>query len=546
MQIYADDRLLWLLVGIGLVAAARAIPSSLLHIHNLTEITREDKPNKRLSEDAEEALKLGTLQKLIEGNSYELRSSAIKIIAERCTKSEPRELLLRDLASHDTKKRDKAIHALWLLLSNPSLKGTETSGLFTDLVAFESVITALVDLLPLYQVQKLTDPPEPQDSDQQGFSNSSAQQPQKTFRGNHKQREQPSDSLSQQERPPSTLPPRMQQAFDSTYNTAYNTFIGELTEDTGGNAANITQEGLDAARTRAKRVAFLEVGEMIVSTRARLLGKTDISMPSPVKPRNRPPAERTLLMILHVLLLQSRHSIMVALSAGLVSRWLSKYPFPCTLEANGARRQEVASMFNPNAWASDDLLMANIMRLVVGSAEGVSQLERYGLRRSMYPGEQRTTRGGDPPRPTRLADDDIAMTGGESTAGIPRRSESGDNRPGSSWSRRPPDPLRSEAEQARRRRRREAMVISDGTAPLTSGNILQRENSRAPLAPAGGLDVEEALQRLREWNNPEIMEQHPTTTATGWQETVAPDEAVAEPGPLNEGWMSRLTGLFGA
>jgi hypothetical protein len=42
------------------------------------------------------------------------------------------------------------------------------------------------------------------------------------------------------------------------------------------------------------------------------------------------------------------------------------------------------------------------------------------------------------------------------------------------------------------------MVISDGEGPLTESNILQRENSHAPLVPGEEPSVEEQLAQLSE------------------------------------------------
>lgn len=46
--------------------------------------------------------------------------SALRIIAERSTKGETRDLLLRDLASTDTERRSKALSAMYFLVSNRS------------------------------------------------------------------------------------------------------------------------------------------------------------------------------------------------------------------------------------------------------------------------------------------------------------------------------------------------------------------------------------------------------------------------------------------
>jgi hypothetical protein len=94
---------------------------------------------------------------------------------------------------------------------------------------------------------------------------------------------------------------------------------------------------------------------------------------------------------------------------------------------------------------------------------------------------------------------DVVMTGGEDTAGIlPSMSQTGrDQQSGSSWSRRN-QAIAGHSDEIQRRRRREAMVLSDGDGPLTAGNILQRENSRAALVPGEEPSIEEQLAQLSE------------------------------------------------
>lgn len=52
-------------------------------------------------------------------------SSALRIIAERSTKGETRDLLLEDLASQDKDRRDRALSAMHFLVSNRARKITQ-------------------------------------------------------------------------------------------------------------------------------------------------------------------------------------------------------------------------------------------------------------------------------------------------------------------------------------------------------------------------------------------------------------------------------------
>jgi hypothetical protein len=372
MPVHADDRVLWIIVGSGLLIAANVIPYYLKHMRTINTANHDEGSSKRPCEDAEAALKLSTLEKLVAGPSYKLRSSAVKIIAERSTRGPTRKLLLQDLASQSPGRREQALHALWFLLSDSSLKHSPevTQQFSSDTAAFSAIIECLANLLPLHQ---------------------------------------------------------------------------------------------NGPAVRADNpTAF-----------------------SPLLPLNRPPSETTALRILRKLLTDQNATI--ALAAGLVSKWLKQYPFPCTLTENGSRRQEVVKLFK-TFWRHDDPLMAGIMAIIAHHPEGLKQLRRHGLTGSSY-GEAEIDFGGI---------EDIFMTDGEDTAGVPSVSSSG-AAAGSSWSRRPLDPSSNQAERAVRQRRREAAVYSEGNAPLTQDNIFQRQPSNT-MGPSPGTtpEVVADLDRINE------------------------------------------------
>ena len=393
MPTQSDDRFLWVAVGLCLVLAWTIIPSNLRYMRKVTEVTHDQDGNKEGGENAEDNITVDTLQRLAAGSSYNIRTCAIKIVAERCTKGPARDLLLTDIASNNPQHRDKAVDALWLLLYSPALREMQMAVWFTDSLTFESVITGLVNLLPFHR--------QPTSKDDKSFS------------------------------------------------------------------------------------------------------------ASPVKPPDRPPAERTLMIILHFLLLNLRPNISTALSAGLVSRWLAKYPFPCALECNGSRRQDVYDLFKRDAWDSDDPLMAEIMHVLAAYPEGLKHFRQHGLRASNF-SETIDDRGHghiSVIRPIIFNGQDLPTRDGASTAGSrpvyrPRTSNA-DSQPALPWSRshRVFDRGAGEEEELRRRRRREAIVINDGE-PLRRDNILQRENSSVGLRPIRsnntGSGIEELLAQLGE------------------------------------------------
>lgn len=165
---------------------------------------------------------------------------------------------------------------------------------------------------------------------------------------------------------------------------------------------------------------------------------------SPILPKTRPPGERKALSTLNIILPEN---IPGALQAGIVSRWLSKYPFPCAA-ADEARRQDVVLLCK--SWWGDDTFMCSIINTLASHPDGVKQLRKYGLMGSMM--EENDHDDYD-------RDSDVWMVGGDDTAG-PR---------GLSGRR-----LREESEEERalRRRRREAMVFSEGGRPLGNDNII--------------------------------------------------------------------------
>ncbi|OJJ46291.1 hypothetical protein ASPZODRAFT_133322 [Penicilliopsis zonata CBS 506.65] len=170
---------------------------------------------------------------------------------------------------------------------------------------------------------------------------------------------------------------------------------------------------------------------------------------SPILPKTRPLGEKKALQILNIIL---QESISAALEAGIVSRWLAKYPFPCAL-AEPSRRQDVVLLMKA-CW-SDDAVMSSIMSTLSSHIDGAKQLRKYGLMGSMIEENDQ-----DDEDEEEDMDSDVWMVDGEDTAG----SRGGAGRR-----------VRSESaeEQAQRRRRREAMVLGDRGDPLGSDNIIQ-------------------------------------------------------------------------
>ncbi|EAW15102.1 uncharacterized protein ACLA_057580 [Aspergillus clavatus NRRL 1] len=322
MTSHFNDKFLWLCLGVSLFFAVRGIAADLRRVSELTEIKRVEKEDKMISEGTEDALKLDTLLKLSDSTSYDLRAAALRIIAERSTKGQTRDLLLKDLASKNKERRGKALAAMFFLVSNRALSRTAVCSRLRDLPTY----VALVDCL----------------------------------------------------------------------------------------------------------CSFLEDHVEETST-------TD----SPILPKTRPLGENKALSILNLIL---QENIPAALEAGVISRWLSKYPFPCAL-TEPSRRQDVVILMK--AWWSDDRTMSSIFSTLSSDPGGKKQLRKYGLMGSLMEENDHDDEE---------EDSDVWMVDGDDTASS-RRLSGRRFRGGTG------------EEQAIRRRRREAMVLNDGGHPLNNDDI---------------------------------------------------------------------------
>ncbi|OGE52664.1 hypothetical protein PENARI_c009G01689 [Penicillium arizonense] len=265
MSPFSGDGVLWLCLGVSLFFAVRGIATDLRHVVDLTEIKQVENDDKIISEGTEEALKLDTLLKLSQSTSHDLRAAALRIISERSTKGDTRDLLLEQLASKHKISQGRALNALNFLVSN--------------------------------------------------------------------------------------------------------------------RAQNVPE----------------------------------------------------------------------ALEAGIISRWLCKYPFPCA-QADPSRRRDVVILMK--TWWSDDAVMSSIFSTLSSHPDGIKQLRKYGLMGSMIEENDQDDEDDD-------ADSDVWMVDADEAGGTfgrsSRRLQEGTPR-----------------EQALRRRRREAMVLSDGGRPLGNDDIIQR------------------------------------------------------------------------
>ncbi|KAJ6033058.1 hypothetical protein N7444_010829 [Penicillium canescens] len=327
MSPFSGDGVLWLCLGVSLFFAVRGIATDLRHVVDLTEIKHVENDDKIISEGTEEALKLDTLLKLSQSTSHDLRAAALRIISERSTKGDTRDLLLEQLASKHKISQGRALNALNFLVSNRALSRTSICSRLGDLPTYTALVNCLCN------------------------------------------------------------------------------FLSEHLERT-----SLTN--------------------------------------SPILPKTRPMGEKKALSIMNILLPEN---VPEALEAGIISRWLCKYPFPCA-QTDPSRRRDVVILMK--TWWSDDAVMSSIFSTLSSHPDGIKQLRKYGLMGSMIEENDQDDEDDD-------ADSDVWMVDADEAGGTfgrsSRRLQEGTPR-----------------EQALRRRRREAMVLSDGGRPLGNDDIIQR------------------------------------------------------------------------
>lgn len=174
------------------------------------------------------------------------------------------------------------------------------------------------------------------------------------------------------------------------------------------------------------------------------------------------------------------------MQAGVVSRWLSKYPFGASASDETRRREVVQQL---KTFDSDDILMCEVIIRLDNFAEGRKQLRKCGLTGSAI-GEN-----DDPER-------DTWMVNGDDTAGAEGVTVVRSRR------------MREESaeEQALRRRRREAMVFSEGGGPLGRENIIERDE--VPMDVEVERELEQLMDEVRREDSE--LEENLARSYEGW------------------------------
>ncbi|KAL9112032.1 MAG: hypothetical protein Q9227_003652 [Pyrenula ochraceoflavens] len=186
------------------------------------------------------------------------------------------------------------------------------------------------------------------------------------------------------------------------------------------------------------------------------------------------------------------------------------------------RHCDIVEIFK--TWWQDDPVMAEIVSCISHTSKGKSHLRNAGLmaphRREGMDANDNESIDADYSSIASSVDDDgdILMRNGADTAGVGRLRVLSRTSSVTRHSARPPRPRNSlarnsAAEQALRRRRREAVVVSDGNAPLGRENIIEplRDSPRneEPLRPARSTPTEQQQASETAAENRNATEQPP-------------------------------------
>jgi urease gamma subunit len=167
MSFFTSNRFLVIILTVGVGTAYVAANALLRQTKDAARAPSPEPPPpaKNLQKDSENSLKIETLRTLADGFSYDLRSSAIKIVASRTARSKAKDLLLHDLASKNHQRRDDAIKALNLMLTHNSISAS-VSDQFRDPRSVAAVVKALIHVLPQHNVNRKTPQSPPQAEDE--------------------------------------------------------------------------------------------------------------------------------------------------------------------------------------------------------------------------------------------------------------------------------------------------------------------------------------------------------------------------------------------
>lgn len=230
--------------------------------------------------------------------------------------------------------------------------------------------------------------------------------------------------------------------------------------------------------------------------------------PSPVRAPGRSAHERLILETILLLLDEHRNlgynhdfcfaNAQPAIDAGIITKWLKHYPFPCALPENrkhNFKKRDVVRLLELSMWGEDDILMSRLMQMLNKMPQGARQLAAAGLRSP--PNHDRSNIGSREwavrSHPTLFSPDGrpsyvtIGYDDGEEDGNQADAGERGELIDDDELMTRLQDPqfrdgiARSAGELSRQRRHRQAIVLAEAGTPLRPENILQRQPTQTEL-----------------------------------------------------------------
>ena len=227
---------------------------------------------------------------------------------------------------------------------------------------------------------------------------------------------------------------------------------------------------------------------------------------SPVRPRSRPAQEQAILELLLMLLEEPRQhgtnsfyivDAQPAINAGIITKWLKHYPFPCSLpqyRRHNFKKNDVCRLMEPEIWGQDDSHMSKLIMILLKLPSGLRQFAEIGLRPPAYHIRPQSREWathffqplstGSQDRPSwnngEGGDDFDDEEGGQFIEEADLLTRLQDTQRRSQFGRTP-------GERSRQRRNRQAVVVAEPGEPLRPENILQRQPTETEIAWQQGI-----------------------------------------------------------
>lgn len=127
------------------------VHKQLLAVQGATEVTIQDKPSDKISQETEDSILLDDLAQLTKSPNHDIRAAVGRIVTKRLFRKSDDDsawgVLMGDLSGWDLRRRDKALALLRYVL-NSSLGMASARSLFAVSGVYQRVVECLRDMLP--------------------------------------------------------------------------------------------------------------------------------------------------------------------------------------------------------------------------------------------------------------------------------------------------------------------------------------------------------------------------------------------------------------